>query len=366
MPEVADPVLTKGLKQARKQPCNFVMLCKGSTVVKLFVERKKIRAKEVKEARTETGASLALTGVVQGDENELVFKVVGEEPTVKIISLRDLITEQTALKLKPRFEVVKELEEIDDESEGGEGEAEDETVPIAPPVPPPTADDPLAPLIATMKSLATHVQAAIQKDPAKKDSLLGLVAQFQKQVKDKDASGAKSTLTALGQALKAGSTPSGGTTPGGTTPSSTTPSGGTTPPGTGKVGPNFWPEWEKAKKSWLDAIDTVNGQLEKLRIELLKVPEDKELQRIAEFGLNAITGDHKVPLQKAIIQVDQAKDGDPAKAIAEAKEMVVEFRDHIDVDERVEACDENPFDVTVTIRATLDPVLAQMEQVLSI
>lgn len=36
-----------------------------------------------------------------------------------------------------------------------------------------------------------------------------------------------------------------------------------------------------------------------------------------------------------------------------------------DTDERVEACDENPFDVPVTNRDTLDAALAQMEQALA-
>ena len=200
-----------------------------------------------------------------------------------------------------------------------------------------------------MKSLAPHVQAVIQKDTGRRDTLLGLVAEFNAKVKAQDADAAREALTALGQALKQSS-----------------PSTGTQATGTAGGKDNFWSAWEQAKSAWQDANDEVNRQLEKLRIELLGV-DDKDLRNIAEFGLNAMTKDQRVPLMAAIMDVDKAKGSDPQAAIgkfAKAKELVVEFRDHLDTDERVEACDDNPFEVKVTIRALLDPALAQMEQAL--
>jgi hypothetical protein len=354
MPDVVDEKLAQGLKQARKKPRNFVLLAKGTSVLKLIVDKKPIKTGVVQEARAETKANLILKGVVEGDGAELVFKLVGDEPTIKIPAFRDYISEQTSLKLKPRFQVVPELAEInDDEDEAGEGETETsvgQTPPEAPPEVPTTAD-PLAALVATMKSLAPHVQSAIQKDPGQKDALLAQVGEFQTHVKAKDATAAKAVLTRLGELLK-GAKATGGQ-----------PGQGSVPSG------EFKSLWPKAKSAWLDALDTVNGQLEKLRRELIGI-DDAELKRIAEFGLNAITADHKVPLQAAIIDVDEATAGGTTgeaavKAVAKAKDLVVEFRDHIDTDERVEACDDNPFDVKVTIRESLDAALAQMEQALA-
>jgi hypothetical protein len=358
MPDVLDEELALGLKQARKKPRNFVLLGKGGSVLKLIVSKKPIKPADVQAAKSECKATLVIAGIVQGEGAELTFKVVGEEPSVKIPALREYIGEQTGLKLKPTFQVVQEeLKPVNDMEEGPEAEGEessggsvDSPASETPPLPPPppggneTPADLLAPLVASMKSLAPHIQALIGKAPGRKDELLGLVGEFQAEVKKRDADAAKAVLTTIAQALKQG----------GSTPSQ---------PAQGKVHPDFWAAWEKAKAAWRDAIDTVNDQLSRLGKELAAT-DDGELKRIAEFGLNAITSDHRVPLQKAIIEVDQARSGDPAKAISAARECVVEFRDHIDTDERVEACDDNPFEIKVTIRDSLDPALAAMEQAL--
>jgi hypothetical protein len=365
MPDALDEELAQGLKQARKKPRNFVLLGKGTTVLKLIIDKKPIKSSDVQEAKKATKATSVVSGVVVGDGADLIFKVVGEEPSFKTAAFKDYLSEQSGLKIKPRFQVVPELEEVNDtgevESGGSEstestkqppgdtsaprsGSAESESTESESKESAP-GDDPLAALVATMKSLASHVQTAILRAPSRKDELLGLVAEFQKQVKAQDVAAAKAALAAVGQALKLGTAPGASATP------------------AAKIGPDFWPEWEKAKSTWRDAIDTVNGQLDKLRGELVKV-DDAELKRIAEFGLNAITADHRVPLQAAMVDLDATQGGDSTKAIAAAKELVEEFRDHLDTDERVEACDDNPFEIKVTIRESLDKALLQMEQVL--
>ncbi len=129
------------------------------------------------------------------------------------------------------------------------------------------------------------------------------------------------------------------------------------------VSGQFQHNWDQAKALWLDAIDRVNDQLSKLKVELLN-EEDSELQQIAEFGLNAITDNHRVPLQASIINVDKAVGQAKAKFIVQTREFVEEFRDHIETDEQVEACDDNPFGVTVSIRDTLGGALAAMDSAL--
>ncbi|MBL9083242.1 MAG: hypothetical protein JNK76_15620, partial [Planctomycetales bacterium] len=128
--------------------------------------------------------------------------------------------------------------------------------------------------------------------------------------------------------------------------------------------PQFAQKWEEAKTGWGDAIDVVNAQFEKLRVALIN-EEDEELKRIAEFSLNAVTGDHRVPLQAAILDVDRAAADKKTGPINKARTLIEEFRDHIDTDDQVEACDDNPFEVKVTIRETLEPALKKMDQVLA-
>lgn len=110
--------------------------------------------------------------------------------------------------------------------------------------------------------------------------------------------------------------------------------------------------WKEAKSAWQTAVDNVNKQLEKLRGSLAQAG-DSDLKAIGEFGLNAITANHKVPLQRAIVDVDSTAGPAKIKAIDKAQDAVIAFREHIDRDERVEACDNNPFGVQVTLRSEL-------------
>jgi len=57
----------------------------------------------------------------------------------------------------------------------------------------------------------------------------------------------------------------------------------------------------------------------------------------------------------------EAEGGSP-KARATLAEIIPGFRQHLDSDERVEACDENPFGVAMSVRATLIPALDRLAQ----
>jgi hypothetical protein len=130
-----------------------------------------------------------------------------------------------------------------------------------------------------------------------------------------------------------------------------------------KVSPEFAGLWKKATAAWDRALETVNGQLDKLRGNLLK-SDDPDLKNIAEFGLNAITANHKVPLQVAIMDVNQASDSAMEEKVSRAQDAVAAFRDHIETDERALACDNNPFNVNVTLRAELVAAFAKLNEAL--
>jgi hypothetical protein len=118
--------------------------------------------------------------------------------------------------------------------------------------------------------------------------------------------------------------------------------------------------WQPAKEAWTDAIFTAEQQLAVLG-KALRTSTDPRLQQIAEVGLGAITAGHKVAIMAAVREVA----ADPIKALPKALQAVRNFRKHIEHDDRVAACDQNPFGATVTLRTTLGGALAQMEAVLA-
>jgi hypothetical protein len=118
-------------------------------------------------------------------------------------------------------------------------------------------------------------------------------------------------------------------------------------------------DWRKAREQWQDAIDAVDGQIAALQAVLNKTDDD-ELAAIAKFGMNGLTGGHKVKLTAAMMELGG---GDRSAMLAsgpKVRKLAEEFRKHIETDGRVGACDDNPFGVTVAIRTTLGPALAAL------
>ena len=101
-----------------------------------------------------------------------------------------------------------------------------------------------------------------------------------------------------------------------------------------------------------EAVDAQIGSLQ----AALRGQEDGELQEIAEYGLNALTGNHRVRLMAALIGAQRGNAGDLAKLPA----LIAGRKDFLDEDDRVEACDDNPFGVAVSIRTTLGAALDRL------
>jgi hypothetical protein len=134
---------------------------------------------------------------------------------------------------------------------------------------------------------------------------------------------------------------------------------------TGKPGekPDFPRLWKAARTTWQTASELVDGQFTKLQ-GVLKQSNDPELQQIAEFGLNAITAGHKVQLLTAIREVDQSTGGKLVDAAIDAQGVIEEFLDHLESDERVQACDGNSFGVPMSVHSTLSTALGQLDAAL--
>jgi hypothetical protein len=208
-----DEDLLDGLQQAKKKkPRHFAMITKGPDVVGLIVQKKKILEGQVQKAKKEFKGNQIIQGVCQGQGVELTFEVVGEEPSIKPIKIKEFIGERTELTVKPSWAVVPALTEVTEVEEDGSAEAppaappppvasQPAVPPVAPPAPP--ADgDPLAALAVKMKQLTPAVQAAIVANPARKGELLAPVSAFQNQVKAKDAAGAQQSLVAIAKLVK--------------------------------------------------------------------------------------------------------------------------------------------------------------------
>ena len=115
-----------------------------------------------------------------------------------------------------------------------------------------------------------------------------------------------------------------------------------------------------AVDAWRMASETVDQQMSALQ-RALKATDDDDLHEIAEFGLNAVTGNFKVPLMAALVGAERGEQRDISKLAA----LIPPFRKHLETDLRVEVCDENDFNVPVRIRATLLPALDQLARVVA-
>jgi hypothetical protein len=121
------------------------------------------------------------------------------------------------------------------------------------------------------------------------------------------------------------------------------------------------PELGAALAAWEGALEIVNGQITALQGVLRNSPDD-ELHDIAEFGLNAMTANHRVKIQVALMDIRSGRGGERAKAAA--AKLVGSFLGHIGTDKRIAACDSNPFGVATSLRGTLGPPLEGLRKAL--
>ncbi len=121
--------------------------------------------------------------------------------------------------------------------------------------------------------------------------------------------------------------------------------------------------WNSAVLAWQTASDLVDKQMNDLAAAMRKTGHPV-LTRIADLGLNGVTGDNKVPLMAAIGDIGQGDAGKLAKGRAKALETVRAFQKHLSDDPRVAVCEANPLGVAVSMRATLGDALKQMEAAL--
>lgn len=119
-----------------------------------------------------------------------------------------------------------------------------------------------------------------------------------------------------------------------------------------------------ALTAWREASDAVDAQFNSLRKALL-ASDDEDLHRIAEFGLNGVTGSRKVGLHKALREVAAASGPALPPLAQKAVQAATEYRSFVQSDERVKACDAYPSIVT-PIGTTLGRALSALAQALTL
>ena len=110
-----------------------------------------------------------------------------------------------------------------------------------------------------------------------------------------------------------------------------------------------------AAERWRDASEAADAGIAKLQ-QALRTSDDAELKEISEYGINAVTGNYRVPLMAALRGAVVGNMQDAGKLAA----AIRRFRDHLASDDRVEAVAVNPFDIQVNLRGTLIPALDEL------
>jgi hypothetical protein len=127
--------------------------------------------------------------------------------------------------------------------------------------------------------------------------------------------------------------------------------------------PDLGRRWQLACQAWRAASAAVDAQISALQT-VLRSSGDPDLMEIAEFGLNAVTGNHKVRLTGMLLELGDASPPVVQQSGSKALALLSQFQTHIETDKRVAACDSNPSPVRVSIRATIGPALAGLQAAL--
>ena len=116
--------------------------------------------------------------------------------------------------------------------------------------------------------------------------------------------------------------------------------------------------------AWQRIAVDVDKQVAGLKSQL-KSSGDEDLIEIANVGLTGLTDVPRRPLMDAIESLKKASDANLRAAIAKTQRALTAYSRYLESDERIEACENNPFGVQVPVRRTLTPALAQFERVLT-
>ncbi len=117
-------------------------------------------------------------------------------------------------------------------------------------------------------------------------------------------------------------------------------------------------------KIWRDAKELADFGVSDLQ-KALRGIDHPDLKRIAEMGLNGITDGNQVALAKALFEYNSAQGPARDKSAEKLRAQVGAYRSFISNSNLITLCEQNPFGVSVSIRAPLDAALTRIERVLA-
>ncbi|MGC8477917.1 MAG: hypothetical protein ACP5NP_16320 [Acetobacteraceae bacterium] len=117
--------------------------------------------------------------------------------------------------------------------------------------------------------------------------------------------------------------------------------------------------WKAARSAFQEATESVDAQISLLQKEL-RESDEADLQEIAEFGLNGLTANTRVPLLAALAQAGDGSATSLKKAAPRIEQAATAFIKQLSTDPRVAACDENPFGVPMAIVPTYQDAIDQL------
>jgi len=288
--------------------------------------------------------------------------------------LRQAVLDQTGLRCKVFVQFGEETETAEEEEaqkEAQEGAAPQaqSTAPGAPPLPPPMPP-PMPPgrpigeaeFTTRLKALLPRIVAAAASKEGQAAKLLASEAGA--LVRSGDVAGAQAKLDLVDKLLAR--------LAGGSSPSPTAPQSAPQPApqqALPTLDPRILAGWRVARTRWQQASEMVDEQIDALRLAVLqharKGDEFAEaMTEIADKGLNAITGDHRVKLAAALLEIGDGAGGKLQAHAAKARAQLQAFDRFLASSTQIAACELNPFEVEVSIRATLQPALNAMSKLL--
>ena len=112
---------------------------------------------------------------------------------------------------------------------------------------------------------------------------------------------------------------------------------------------------------WLAAKEAAAAQIAALQAAMRDLGRPV-FERIADQGLNGVTGWLQVGLQAALMDAERASGQAAAAARQKARTAVSEFRSFLAADPVVPLLEENPLGVKVSLRASLGRALDDIER----
>jgi len=159
-------------------------------------------------------------------------------------------------------------------------------------------------------------------------------------IKAGDLAGAAQAIAGLGAAIEGGSGAGAGSNP-----------APTAAPGGGPV-----PNGDELLALFRDAKEEVDAGISKLQ-EALRATEDVDFIRIAEYGIYGMTNGEGVGLMKALIDFRKASAEQQGPLLQAVRSAAVAYKAAVFKHPLADLVDENPFGVSVGMKALLGPAL---------